>query len=114
NLLYRTAVFYRADADTTVIADGFPLLNSLREVHLLLAEGAHNQFGELPWTSRVEMLIEQWLLARPEMADFLRGRHMVPYEEPWMGAVDTMKRLQGWTDVSVTQFRNLAVFGERI
>lgn len=114
NLLYRTAMFYRDDADTTVIPDGFPLLNALREVHVLLAEGAHNQFGDLPWTARVEMLVEQWFLARDEMQEFLRGRHMVPYQERWMGAVDAMKRLQGWTDVSVTHFHSLAVFGERI
>jgi hypothetical protein len=114
NLLYRTALFYHEDADTTVIADGFPLLNSLREVHLLLAEGAHNQFGDLPWTARAEMLTMQWLLARPEMREFLRGRAMVPYQEAWMGQVDSMKRLQGWTDTSITHFRNLAVFGEQI
>jgi hypothetical protein len=114
NLLYRAATFYRADADTTVIADGFPLMNSLKEVHLLLAEGAHNQFGDLPWTSRAEMLMTQWLLGRPEMREFLRGRAMVPYQERWMGQVDTMKRLQGWTDTSITHFRNLAVFGEQI
>ena len=114
NLLYRTAGFYRADADTTVIADGFPLLSSLREVHLLLAEGAHNQFGDLPWTSRAEMLMMQWLIARPEIREFLRGRAMVPYEERWMGQVDTMKKLQGWTDTTITHFRNLAVFGEQI
>jgi len=114
NLLYRAGLFYREDADTTVIADGFPLLNSLREVHLLLAEGAHNQFGDLPWTSRAEMLMMQWILARPEMREFLRGRAMVPYQERWMGQVDTMKKLQGWTDTSITHFRNLAVFGEQI
>jgi hypothetical protein len=114
NLLYRVAGFYREDADTTVIADGFPLLNALREVHILLAEGAHNQFGDLPWTSRAEMLMMQWLLARPEMREFLRGRAMVPYQERWMGQVDTMKRLQDWTDTSITHFRNLAVYGEQI
>ena len=114
NLLYRAGLFYREDADTTVIADGFPLLNSLREVHLLLAEGAHNQFGDLPWTSRAEMLMMQWILARPEMREFLRGRAMVPYQERWMGQVDTMKKLQGWTDTSITHFRNLAIFGEQI
>lgn len=114
NLMHRAAKFYREDADTTVIADGFELLNAIREVHMVLAEGAHNQFGDLPWTAREEMLIEQWLLARPEMREFLRGRHMVPYQEAWMGAVDDMKRLQGWTDVSVSHFHNLAVFGERI
>jgi len=114
NLLYRTAAFYREDADTTVVADGFSLLNSLREVHLLLAEGAHNQFGDLPWTSRAEMLVMQWMLGRPEMREFLRGRAMVPYSERWMGQVDTMKKLQGWTDTSITHFRNLGVYGEQI
>ena len=114
NLLHRAAVFFREDADTTVQADGFPLLNALKEVHLILAEGAHNQFGDLPWTARVEMLIQQWLMARPEMREFLRGRYMVPYQEAWMGAVDAMKRLQGWTDVGVSHFRDLAVFGEQI
>lgn len=114
NLLSQTVKFYQQDADTTVVAEGFPLLNALKEVHLSLAEGAHNQFGDLPWTARVEMLIEQWLLARQEMREFLRGRYMVPYREAWMGTVDTMKKLQGWNDVTVTHFNELAVFGEQI
>jgi hypothetical protein len=114
NLLYRCSVFFKEDDDTTVLADGFALLQSLKEVHLLLAEGAHNQFGDLPWTARVEMLIQQWLLARPEVREFLPGRIMVPYTEKWMGQVDALKRLQGWTDVSVTHFRDLGVYGEQI
>lgn len=114
NLLYRAVVFFREDDDTTLISDGFPLLNALREVHLLLAEGAHNQFGDLPWTARAEMLMVQWVLARPEMREFLRGRAMVPYNEPWMGQVDTMKKLQGWTDTTITHFRDLAVYGEQV
>lgn len=114
NLLYRTAVFYREDADTTVIPDAFPLLNALKDAHLLLAEGAHNQYGDLPWTARAEMLTQQWMLARPEMREFLRGRHMVPYQEPWMGAVDAMKKLQGWSDTTITHFNELAVDGERL
>lgn len=114
NLLYRVAGFYREDADTTVIADAFGLLSSLGEVHMLLAEGAHNQFGDLPWTARSEMLMMQWILGRPEMREFLRGRAMVPYSERWMGQVDTMKKLQGWTDTSISHFHNLAVYGEQI
>ena len=31
-----------------------------------------------------------------------------------MGQVDTMKKLQGWTDTSITHFKNLAVYGEQI
>jgi hypothetical protein len=114
NLLYRTNQFHKEDRDTTVISDAFPLLNALKEVHLILAEGAHNQFGDLTWTARGEMLIMQWMLARPEMREFLRGRYMVPYQETWMGAVDSMKRLQGWTDTSITNFHELAMTGERI
>jgi hypothetical protein len=114
NLLYRTSMFYREDDDTTIKADAFPLLNALRELHIILAEGAHNQFGDLPWTARAEMLIMQWMLARPEIRAFLRGRHMVPYQESWMGAVDDMKRLQGWTDTTITHFHELGQFGEQI
>jgi hypothetical protein len=114
NLLYLTHVFYKEDDDTTVIADPFPVLNSLREVHILLAEGAHNQFGDLPSTARAEMLIMEWLLARPETREYLGGRPMVPYEEAWMDRVDTMKSMQGWTEVTITHFRDLGVFGEQL
>ena len=114
SLLWIAHDFYEQSADTTRIPDGFPLLNALRHLHLILAEGAHNQYGDLPWTSRVEMLIEQWLLARPEMREFLRGRAMVPYQEPWMGQVDSMKKLQGWSDVTVTHFHELAACGEAV
>jgi hypothetical protein len=114
NMLSASARFFREDSDTTVIADAFPLLNALKEVHLILAEGAHNQFGDLTWTARAEMMTIQWMLARPEMKEFLRGRYMVPYQEEWMGAVDSMKKLQSWTDTTVTHFYELAVTGERI
>ncbi len=114
NLLRLCAIFDDEDRDTTVQSDGFPVLHALKEVHHILAEGAHNQFRDLPWTARVEMMVEQWIMARPEMREFLRGRYMVPYVEGWMGGVDAMKRLQGWTDVSVTHFRDLAVYGERL
>ena len=114
NMLYVAHVFFAQDDDTTIIADGFPLLNALRETHLLLAEGAHNQFGDLPSAARSEMLIMQWLLARPEMREFLGGRIMVPYEEEWMDRVDMMKSVQNWTDVSITHFRDMGVYGEQI
>ncbi len=114
HLLHLCSVFFKEDNDTTVIADGYPLLNALKEVHLLLAQGAHNQFGDLPWTARAEMLIQQWLLARPEMRDFLQSRPMVPYVEGWMPQVDTMKTLQGWSDVTITHFRDLGAYGEQI
>jgi hypothetical protein len=114
NLLRQSAVFFKEDFQTTVIADGFPLLNALKEVHLILAQGAHNQFGDMPWTARSEMLIAEYILSRPEIRDFLQSRVMVPYKEPWMAQVDMMKSIQGWSDVTVTHFRDLGVFGEQL
>jgi hypothetical protein len=113
-LLYQCSVFYKQDDDTTVIADGFPVLNALRDLHMVLSEGAHNQFGDLPETARIEMLMDQWLLARPEFREFLPRRMMVAYPEPWMDSVDAMKRMQGWTDTSIMDFNFLARDGERI
>jgi hypothetical protein len=83
-------------------------------VHLILSQGAHNQYGDLPSTARIEMLMQQWLLARPEFREFLPTRIMVAYPEPWMDRVDAMKKIQGWTDTSVLNFRNLALFGEQL
>ncbi len=113
-LLSITANFYKRDDDTTIVADGFPVLNGLKEAHLILSQGAHNQFGDLPSTARIEMLMQQWILARPEFREFLPTRIMVAYPEPWMDRVDAMKKLQGWTDTSVLHFRNLAIFGEQV
>jgi hypothetical protein len=114
NLLHLCSVFYKEDDDTTVIADGFPLLNALKEVHLILTEGSHNQYGDLPSMARQEMLMQEWILARPEMREFLPTRIMVAYAEPWMDRVDAMKKIQGWTETSVYHFRDLGVFGEQL
>ena len=112
-LLKLASTFFKQDDDTTVIADGFPLLNALKEVHLVLSQGAHNQFGDLPSTARQEMLIQQYILARPEFREFLPTRNAVAYPEP-MDRVEAMKHLQGWNDTSIIHFHNLAVFGEQI
>jgi len=113
-LLHQAAIFYDRSANLTVRADAFPLLNALREVHLVLAEGAHNQFRELPWTARVEMLMQQWLLSRRELREFVGGRPAVPYAEEWMRTVDAMRRLMGWGDTSISHFHDLALTGEKI
>jgi hypothetical protein len=114
NLLNGCMNFYKEENNKMIVPDAFPLLNAIKEVHLLLAEGAHNQFGDLPFQARVEMLMQQWLLARPEIQEFLGRRPMMPYREDWMSAVDAMKSLQGWTDVTIMNFSDLGVFGEQI
>ncbi|MBX3606678.1 MAG: 8-amino-7-oxononanoate synthase [Piscinibacter sp.] len=114
HLLRLCTEFYKQDDDTTVKADAFGVLNAIKEVHLILSQGAHSQFGDLPATARTEMLMQQWLLARPEFREFLPTRAMVAYPEPWMDRVDAMKKLMGWSDTSVVHFHNLAVFGEQV
>jgi hypothetical protein len=113
--LLQEATEYYVQADNAIIRpDGFKLLNAITDTHRILAEGAHNQFGDLPSVARIEMLIEQWILSRPEIREFLGGRIMVPYEEPWMDRVDSMKSLQGWDNTSISFYRDLAVYGEKI
>lgn len=113
-LIYE-ATEYFIQADNTIIKpDGFKLLNALQDTHRILSEGAHNQFGDLPTVARIEMLIEQWILSRSEVREFLGGRTMVANEEPWMDRVDSMKALQGWDNTSVSFYRDLAIYGEKI
>jgi hypothetical protein len=114
SLLAECMDFYHCDDNTVVIANGFDVLNGLKETHLLLTQGAHNQYGDLPWTARHEMLMTQWILSRPEMRDFLPSRIMVDLPQLWMEAVDGMNRLQGWSDISVLHYHDLAVFGEQL
>jgi hypothetical protein len=114
NLLYQTAIFFKEDDDTTFKADGFPLLNVLKEAHLLLAERVRSQFDDLTSTARQEMMLQQWILSRPEFREYLSTPTMVALPEPWMDCVDAMKAIQGWTDASVLHFHNLGYFGEQI
>ena len=64
HLLALCGDFYKQDDNTNVIADGFPVLNALRETHLMITQGAHNQYGDLPWVARMEGLMQQWMLGR--------------------------------------------------
>lgn len=113
-LLHLTSKFYTQMDDLTISPDGFPILNALRETHLILSEGAHNQYGELPSVARAEMLMQQWLLARPEFREFLPTRVMVAYPEPWMDRVAALNNTMGWTKTNVMHFRDLGIFGEQL
>jgi hypothetical protein len=114
NLLTTTSIFFKEADDTTRIADAFPVLNSLKEVHLLLAEGNHNAYGNLTWTARNEMLMTQYIIARDEVRIFLGGRPMVPYPETWMDRIDTVRNMMGWGTTSITYYYDLAVHGEKV
>jgi hypothetical protein len=113
-LLHLTARFYKQDDDTTVRADGFPVLNALKEVHMALSEGGSNQYGDLPWVARSEMLMQQWILARPEMREFFATRPSIIYPEPWMDRVEAAKSLLGIEGPNVLHMYHLATMGERL
>ena len=113
-LLHKCALYYVKVDDTTYIADGLPVLNALKEVNILLAEGNHNAYGNLTFTARHENIVQQFLLAQPEMDRFLGGRAMVPYAEPWQGPLETVRGMMGWGNVSIRHFHNLATYGELI
>ena len=112
-VLHQALHFYKEQDDMTVAADPFPLYQALREAHLVLSYGSHNQYGQMARRARAEFLVMQYLLARPQMREFLGGRPMTPYTEPWQDRLDTMKSLQpGWPQTSVMHFHDLATMGE--
>jgi hypothetical protein len=113
-LLHEANEFHRRDDDMTVNADAFAVHTALRDTHLVLAEGAVNSFFGLTVDARAQMLMMQWTLSLREVGEFLGGKPMIPYEEPWQERVDTMKTLAGWSLPSATHFHELAVCGERL
>lgn len=113
-LLLCCAEFYKELDNSTIVADGLPVLYLLQEVHFILAESMEYHYGEIARRARQEMLVRQWILDRPEVRAFLPRRIMVPYPERWMGSADAMNALLGWTDTSTFFYRRLAVFGERL
>ena len=58
--------------------------------------------------------MQQYILSRNEMREFLGGKTMVPYPETWMDRVDTMRNIQGWGNVGIVHYYELAVHGELI
>ena len=78
------------------------------------SQGTQNQYGEMAVAARAEFLVMQQLLAEPQMREFLGGRPMTPYPEPWMDRVDSMKTIQGWDDTSIMHFNDLATIGEQL
>lgn len=113
-LLNACVRYFRQRDDLTVEEDPRPVLAKLKELHLVLAHGAHNQYGDLPFQARLEMRIIQRILEHPEFRHFLGGRAMIPYPEAWMDRVDSMRQIMRWGDGSITDFHNLAVYGETI
>jgi len=114
SLLHICSNFFKEMDDRMKDPDAFPIRNALRELHLVLAEGGTNQYGDLPWTAKVEMFAIKYILSQPEMENFLRGRPMVIQKEKWMNTVDTMKKIQGWDHTSSTHYYELADKGEQI
>jgi hypothetical protein len=106
--------YYRDEQDENVNANAFPVLQGLRELRGQLVDGMHNQYRQLPWQAKVEMLMLKWLMSRPEVETFLPRKPISMNVEPWMEAVDAMRRLQGWGETPARVFSTLADAGERL
>ncbi len=106
--------FYIEDANAAVVSNGFPVLAALKDLHLTLAFGDGNQMRSLTFKARAEMMIMQYMLATPEVCNFLQTRFAVAPLEGWQGPLDTMRSLQGWGPESSSSYRDLAVYGEKI
>ncbi len=113
-VLFLAHRYFKELDDLTVQADAFPLYRALRDCHIVLSQGTQNQYGEMAVAARAEFLVMQSILAEPQMREFLGGRPMTPYPEPWMDRVDTMKSIQGWTETSIMHFNDLATIGEQL
>lgn len=114
NLLYRFSVFFTEDNDTTRVADGYVLLAAIKELHVTLAYGMGNQMRSLTFKARAEMLLMQYIMASNQMREFLQVRYAVPTLELWEAPTDTMNSIQGWNDVPVGHYRDLARYAEKV
>jgi hypothetical protein len=57
NLMSLCEAFYKEDNQTTAIANAFPVLFGLRQLHQMLAWGMGNTSPQLTFAARVEMLM---------------------------------------------------------
>ncbi len=110
-LLRVCAQYYRDASNTMVIPEVRPLLDALREVRRYLVDGMHNQYGQLPWQAKVEMLMMKYLLSQAEVGQFLPTPPLTTNPD-WIGRIDAMRRLQGWGDTSARHFESLSRDGE--
>src|SRR5512133_3585176 len=61
--------FFRQLDNKMIEPDAHPLLAKLKDLHLVLAEGAHNQYGDLPFQARLEMTVIQKILEHGELQE---------------------------------------------
>lgn len=113
-LLMECSAYFKQADDNTINANAFPVLTALQDLNLILAKGDVNQAVYFARQARIEILIEQQILNRSEIGDYLRERPLIPYGADWMRRVDAMKGLQGWNPISIRVFNDLAEKGEII
>jgi hypothetical protein len=113
-LLHACMRFYEDVDDLQVVEDARAILNALKDVHLLLAEGSHNLYSELPAKARIEFRVIQFILGQNALREFLGGRIMVTYPEPWMPHLARLREILRWGDRSVADYYHLANIGEQL
>lgn len=113
DLLTAASRYYQESANTTIIPDTYPLFLKMQQVNQLLAESSGNNWLEVTFQSRAEMLSILWLMSRPEMTRFLHGRPMES-QKPWEQVINDYNRLHGVEDTSIIHYHKLAKYGEQI
>ncbi|RQO32136.1 hypothetical protein DBR32_00545 [Taibaiella sp. KBW10] len=110
-LLNKCSIFIKENDDLTRKPDAFKIYIHLKELNFILLDGYHNAYQEVNVNLRVEHIMQQYLLSRSEMREFLGGKQMLPYSARYIDRVDTLRNLQG-QDSCFQHFDNLAELGE--
>lgn len=87
NVIGGSGKLLRDRLNKTLDVDTHSLGRILGNMNVRLAMGAHNQLWEVTRRIRRDMLVQQWILSRPEVTEFLRVPAMVDMREGWMSAL---------------------------
>lgn len=110
-LLNKCSIIIKENDDLTRKPDAFKIYIHLKELNFILLDGFHNAYQEVNVNLRVEHIMQQYLLSRSEMREFLGGKQMLPYTARYIDRVDTLRNVQG-QDSCFQHFDNLAELGE--
>ncbi len=114
-LLIECHKFYNQVVNRLIDPDAFSILTALQGLNNILATGDINQALAFAKLARIEIIIEQDILGRSEVGEYLKERPMVSYKYNWMRSVDAMKTIQRWNpDSSIRLYTALAEYGEII
>lgn len=111
NVIGGSGKLLRDRLNKTLSIDTHSLGRTLGNMNVRLAMGAHNQLWEVTRRIRRDMLVQQWILSRPEVTEFLRVPAMVDMKEGWMSALAAYrdrKNQQSWSTARSGNYGNVS------